>query len=185
MTVDHVHMRFSLTGLRALLASAVLASSSACLPCCGDTQAGDANAMATLEPLFFTSHSTWRLMADDSNFPTIVGGQGFTMLVVGPRATNVDTCGVTIQATLMDLESMQSVGDAELERNLTRVDETTAETSGLQREQWRPGGAAFSARPLWSAVCATGREADGPQRQDGHRVPDGNVRRPAVNWRVP
>lgn len=119
----------SLSRTRTFLCVALLASTSACLPCCGNTQAGDATAEVSLEPLAFQGDGDWHPIPQDAPLPTVIGGQGFTMIVLGVRATNVDTCGVKIHATLTDLQTMELVADAEDDRNLSMIDETTAESA--------------------------------------------------------
>ncbi|MBX5482365.1 MAG: hypothetical protein IRZ16_11100 [Myxococcaceae bacterium] len=119
--------------------------SSACLPCCGNTVAGDSAAPLTVEPLAFVG-DRWVPVEEGSAFPTIIGGQGFTMMVVGARAQNVDTCGVGLRATLTRTDREKVIYDAEDDFNLSFIDDSSAGSTdgeGTQGVQLIPCGIAI------------------------------------------
>lgn len=117
---------------------AALVALPACVECCGDTVAGSSSDPLTLEPLVFTEEGAWIPFEEGGTLPTILGGQGFTMVVVGAKAQNVDMCGTTLSARLTETETGNVLDDVTLERRLIQTDETSAQTrdtdgeSGLQ-----------------------------------------------------
>lgn len=123
--------------VRQLVTTAALVSCAlfvSCLPCCGDTHAGDAKQSLQADPLVFTAEG-WRALEAGGAFPTIIGGQGSTMMVVGVRAQNVDVCGVILNARLIHSGTQEVIYEVEQERNLSHVSESAAETNDDDGEQ--------------------------------------------------
>lgn len=113
---------------RALLAAPLLLSAAAgCLPCCGDTQTGDAAAPLQAQVLV-RDDDGYRPLESGADVPLVQGGQGFMMLVVGVRAQNVDVCGVQFDARIVDARTGELLDQTMTERNLWRENDTHAST---------------------------------------------------------
>jgi hypothetical protein len=109
----------------AFFALLTLLSFAACVPCCGDTVAGDASQDAVVEPMVFQPGG-YRVPEEGAQVPLIAGGQGGLMIIAGVRARNVDTCGVTVRARLLSLDG-QLLSESFSERRLDKREDGSAE----------------------------------------------------------